>query len=725
MSRMPLRLLRITRAVAGAVAMMSIATGAQAQSDTITAPPVQVIDILPPNLVGVPGSASVVTQEDIARAQPPSVTEVMRTVPGVHVVEEGALGLNLNIGIRGLDPRRSSRTLLLEDGMPIHLGPYSDPSAHYHPPTERVQSVEVLKGSGQIIHGPQTVGGVINFITRQPPSDREARLRIAGGEEGFGSLFARYGNGDQDKGFAIDFTHKQVDGVREKYEAQATDLTVSGRIRISDSQRLLAKFGRYEEDSKTGEWGQTQARFDANPRGNPFDNDVFVLDRNAGQLIHELDIADNLLLSTRMYYTRSFRASYRQIDDSTDNMTAGPPGSGCTTGPQRADYENSANCGNKMRPRTYTFWGIEPRLDWNYNAFGAENHLVTGVRLHQEDVVRKRYNGLFADAREDTPGTRLRDQFEIETTAWSAFLQNTFNYGAFGITPGVRVERIESTNTWPIENFVPNGGSISNTNTEVLPGLGLTYQVAAATTLFGGAHKGFAPPRPDANLYPGDPNLVPVKPETSTNYEIGVRSVPRPGLSYEATVFRTEFEDQIVPGGSVGLTQTWANAGETLHQGIELGWRVDFGVLSGSNNGNPYFTGAYTYLADAEFTSNQLNGTTNVNGNRLPYAPENLLSASLGYEFPWGLDVRVGVNYIDDQYADNLNTVAGSADGQEGLVPSVTLYNFSVNYALKKDKLNLFVAGTNLTDETYIVSRVDGIQVSRARLIYAGLDWRF
>lgn len=725
MSRTPLRFLRITRAVAGAVAMMSVATGAQAQSDILTAPPVQVIDILPANLQDVPGSSSVVTEQDIVRLQPPSVTEVMRGVPGVHVVEEGALGLNLNIGVRGLDPRRSSRTLLLEDGMPIHLGPYSDPTAHYHPPPERVQRVEVLKGSGQIIHGPQTVGGVINFITRQPPNEREAQLRVAGGNEGFGSLFARYGNGDQDKGYAIDFTHKQVDGVREKYEAAATDLTVSGRIRISDTQRLLAKFGRFEEDSKTGEWGQTQARFDANPRGNPFDNDVFVLERNAGQLIHELDLDDDLLLSTRLYYTRTFRASYRQIDSSTDRMTAGSAGSGCTTGAERDNYENSANCGNKMRPRTYTYWGIEPRLDWNYSAFGAENHLVTGVRFHHEEVTRKRYNGLFANAREDTLGTRLRDQFEIETTAWSAFLQNTFTYGAFGITPGVRVERIEATNTWPIEDFTANGGSISDTNTEVLSGLGLTYQLAAATTLFGGVHKGFAPPRPDANLFPGDPDLIPVKPETSTNYEIGVRSAPRPGIAYEATLFRTEFEDQIVAGDSVGLTQTFANAGETLHQGIELGWRVDFGTLMGSSNGNPYFTGAYTYLPDAEFTSDQFNGAVNVNGNRLPYAPENLLSASLGYEFPWGLDVRLGLDHIDDQYADNLNTVAGSADGRAGLLPSVTLYNFAVNYALKKDKLNLFVAGTNLTDETYIVSRVDGIQVSRARLIYAGLDWRF
>jgi Fe(3+) dicitrate transport protein len=92
-------------------------------------------------------------------------------VPGVHVVDEDALGVNLNIGARGLDPRRSSRTLLLEDGMPIHLAPYSDPSAHYHPPSERVERLEVLKGSGQVVHGP--------LPTLPTPSSRPTGLMAA------------------------------------------------------------------------------------------------------------------------------------------------------------------------------------------------------------------------------------------------------------------------------------------------------------------------------------------------------------------------------------------------------------------------------------------------------------------------------------------------------------------------------------------------------------------
>ncbi len=706
---------------------------AQAQHsdpDSTTAPVVEVTGILPSTLESVPGSSSEITQREITRIQPPTIKEVLRQVPGVHVVDEDALGLNLNIGVRGLNPRRTQRTLLLEDGMPIHLAPYSDPTAHYHPPSERVARVEVLKGSGEIIHGPQTVGGVINFITRRPPAEREAQLRMALGNRSFGSVYGRFGTGDVDKGVMLDFAHKQGDGSRDNYEHKVSNAALSGRVTISDSQRLFLTGALYRERSKTGEWGLTDAAFDDDPYGNPFDHDRFELDRMGGQVLHEIDLSESLIVSTRVYAQRTDRVSYRQIDASYEDgeiarMQTGAPGSGCTSSAQRRDYSNAANCGNKQRPREYMFWGVEPRVNWFFSGLGAQNHLVAGIRYHTEDVERRRYNGLFADAREDTPGTLLRDLNTIDTEAWSGFVQNTFTFGAFAITPGVRVEHVKSKNTAEVADFADDGRSISESETEVLPGLGVTYQAAAGTTLFAGVHRGFAPPRPDANLSPVDPDLVPVSAEKSVNYEIGVRTTPRPGMRLEATLFRIDFDNQIVPGASVGLpAQTFANAGETVHQGIELGARLEFpGVLP--TRGTPYLSAAYTYLADAKFASSQFNGTEDVKGNRLPYAPRNLLSASVGYMWPMGLDVRVGLDYIDEQFSDDLNTKTPDGSGLVGRIPSSTTYNFTVNYQTKRDGLLLFLSGTNLTDETYIVSRVDGIQVSRPRTIMGGIDWTF
>jgi hypothetical protein len=112
----------------------------------------------------------VIDRDRLESMNPLTAKEVLRLAPGVAVVEEDTLGLKLNISVRGLNPRRSSRTLLMEDGVPIQPAPYADPSAHYYPPLDRVARIEFRRGSGQIPYGPQSVGGMINFVTQPAPA---------------------------------------------------------------------------------------------------------------------------------------------------------------------------------------------------------------------------------------------------------------------------------------------------------------------------------------------------------------------------------------------------------------------------------------------------------------------------------------------------------------------------------------------------------------------------
>jgi len=86
-------------------------------------------------------------------------------VTGLHAVDEEGIGLRLNLGVRGLNPDRSRNILMLEDGVPISLAPYGEPEMYYTPSIDRMARLEVLKGSGSILFGPQTIGGVINYIT--------------------------------------------------------------------------------------------------------------------------------------------------------------------------------------------------------------------------------------------------------------------------------------------------------------------------------------------------------------------------------------------------------------------------------------------------------------------------------------------------------------------------------------------------------------------------------
>ncbi|MDP3086930.1 MAG: TonB-dependent receptor plug domain-containing protein, partial [Methylotenera sp.] len=206
---------------------------------------VTVVGILPDRLESVPGSFNVVDEKELEARRPFSIREALNTVPGVHIVTgEDPMSLGLNIGIRGLDPRRSSRTLLMEDGVPLFLAPYGDPAAHFSTPLQRLQRIEVVKGSGQILYGPQTIGGMINFVTKPVPKDGFAgSVQAMAGNNDFTGLHANVGYGGKRGGIMIDALQNKGDGVRDNHDFDMQEFTIKGQLNLTDRQTLIAKVG--------------------------------------------------------------------------------------------------------------------------------------------------------------------------------------------------------------------------------------------------------------------------------------------------------------------------------------------------------------------------------------------------------------------------------------------------------------------------------------------------
>src|SRR3970040_2168543 len=160
-----------------------------AQPDTLIKtydfPQIDVIGRTPAIINRIPGSETLISPSLMVNTQPLTGNEVLRKVIGVHVVDEEGIGLRTNIGIRGLDPDRSRTVLMLEDGVPIALAPYGEPEMYYTPAIDRMKSIEVLKGSGSILFGPQTIGGVINYITPSIPGRTGGFLTLAPGNQDY------------------------------------------------------------------------------------------------------------------------------------------------------------------------------------------------------------------------------------------------------------------------------------------------------------------------------------------------------------------------------------------------------------------------------------------------------------------------------------------------------------------------------------------------------------
>ncbi|MCA1634220.1 MAG: TonB-dependent receptor, partial [Acidobacteria bacterium] len=631
-------------------------------------------------------------------------------------------GLRPNIGIRGLNPTRSTKVLLLEDGIPLTYAPYGDNASYYHPPIDRFETVEILKGSGQILYGPQTVGGVINFITRNPPLKPAGSLTLVGGNRDYFNGHLGYGGTWGNTGLLFDYTRKQGEGARENLRSGLNDFNFKSVSTFGTRHALTLKFNYYGEDSNITYSGLTEAEFRANPRGNVFRNDYFYGDRFGASATHAFVFSPQAVLTTNVYGSFFKRHWWRQSSNSNERpnrlrtLSGGDPD--CTG---MADLNTT--CGNQGRLRQYHFFGVEPRLHVNHKLFGVRSVADFGFRAHFETQQRRQENG-------DLPTSRsgvLVEHNERLNQAYSGFAQNRFIFGDLTITPGVRVEHIEYQRT----NRLANGGAgVSGRTdlTQVIPGLGVSYSPSAKLTVFAGAHRGFAPPRTEDVINNNTGGVVELEPELSWNYELGVRSAPLDGVRVEATLFRMDYSNQIIPAslaGGVGAALT--NGGETLHQGFELTGRLDTGAIFKSRH-NFYARAAYTSLPVAEFRGlrrSSIDSTTIITGRRLPYAPEHLLTATFGYSHPRGLDTSMEAVHVSSQFGDDLNTIAPTVNGQRGLIQSYTIWNAAANYTVERLHTTFFFTVKNVFDQLYIADRSRGILPGQPRLLQSGLKFTF
>jgi Fe(3+) dicitrate transport protein len=676
-------------------------------------------------LLKIAGSGATIEQIDMERARIFTVNDALRQVPGVFARDEEGLGLRPNIGIRGLSPIRSTKVLLLEDGIPLGFAPYGDNAAYYHPSVRRFSRIEVLKGASQVRFGPNTIGGVVNYVTRAAPDQFEGRVTLSGGNRGYGEVDLELGG--PVLGFKTLFhgTAAQSNGARDNQELRYSDLYLKVQRQLGENNDVTWRIARFAEDSQVTYSGLTLAEYQANPRQNPFKNDSFVTERVSSSLLWSWQLSDALSLKTTAYISWFDRDWWRQSSNSGQrpNDASDPLCSGLAN--------LSTTCGNEGRLREYNTHGIETRLT-HMAIFGdilVESE--AGVRYADERQNRLQINSDTPTGR--TPGISVnagvRENNLRYITAWSGFATTKVTLGKLTIAPGVRVEEISLERLNRLNPLVPIGGDAKLS--EVIPGLGVTYSISPRFVAYGGVHRGFAPPRVEDAISNTTGGSVNLDAETSTNYELGLRGDIAKGVSMDVALFRMNFDNQIVPtsvAGGVGSTLT--SAGKTLHQGFEAAAQASFKDMGLMAENDVYLKLALTWVANANFEGARFSNvsgftTRSVTGNRLPYAPEVLLNATIGYAFgKWGT-VQADYVFTDQMYSDDLNTIAPTADGQRGLIPASSIWNVTLNVAPESWPFATYLTVKNVTDETTIVDRARGILPGSPRLVQFGIVKRF
>jgi iron complex outermembrane recepter protein len=200
-------------------------------------------------------------------------------------------------------------------------------------------------------------------------------------------------------------------------------------------------------------------------------------------------------------------------------------------------------------------------------------------------------------------------------------------------------------------------------------------------------------------------------PETAKMYEVGLRGAALDGrLSYQAEVFRLDFNNLVVPTDSGFLT----NAASSQLKGVEFEARIKItdDLVVAAN---------YAYH-DAHFTQYLLfDGDTNayvdVAGKQLPLSPRHLASAGMLYTPRQGFNSTLVVTYVGRRFLDEENVAP---------VGGYTKLDATLGYAIGHYQLSL--EGTNLTNQRLPVSASEfgseSFYLLNARSLWVRLAYR-
>ncbi|HMO61425.1 MAG TPA: TonB-dependent receptor [Ferruginibacter sp.] len=202
----------------------------------------------------IPFNITVVGRQQIENSSESALLPVLAdNVPGLFVTERGVTGFGVSTGaagsisMRGLSGSPNTRVLMLINGVPQFMGIFGHPLPDAYVASD-AEKVEVLHGSGSVLYGTNAMGGVINIITRNQPSDGyHVNARVVYGSFNTQKYMAHAGW--RKKGFSImgSVNHDRTDGHRPSSDFKITNgylkmgYVFSSRFNIS-AETNIAKY---------------------------------------------------------------------------------------------------------------------------------------------------------------------------------------------------------------------------------------------------------------------------------------------------------------------------------------------------------------------------------------------------------------------------------------------------------------------------------------------------
>ncbi len=326
----------------------------------------------------------------------------------------------------------------------------------------------------------------------------------------------------------------------------------------------------------------------------------------------------------------------------------------------------------------------------------------------------------------DASLTVLPSPYFVDTPEGTGFsatpvILNTNNkyYGffatdTFDVTPLLSVTVSGRYNVAKVDLSDQRGTALDGNNrfAHFNPAVGATYKVTSAVTVYAGHSNNNRAPTPSeiecsdplqpcllpTNLAGDPPNLKQVIAHT---YEVGARgrvTLPkRGGLSWNASVFRTNLDDDIYGIATSVSTGFFQNIGATRRQGFETGLNYQ--------DAEWLVYGQFSYI-DATFRSALLldspsnpfqdaNGNIHVlPGDHLPLIPKTRVKLGADYAVTPSWSIGASVTFVGDSF------YKGDESNQNPELPGYTVVSLRSSYKITR-QVEIFANVQNLLDKRY------------------------
>lgn len=570
---------------------------------------------------GLTFGVSVITADEIRKSGATTVNEAISKLLGVPARLDFFGGGNHTLDLRGFGTTANSNQVVVVDGLRLNEADLSSPSLSGIP-VDSVERIEVLRGNGAVLYGEGATGGVIVITTKAGKGVKRGNAaQLYGAVGSYGLRDARASATVAAGDFSLDVAtnRRESDNHRDNFHSTVDGFSLTGQW-SNDWLRMGVRYGRDAVES--GLPGSlTAAQYASNPKqtSRPFDNGS--IDNERQGVFAEALVGDWQLGADLGWRSKKFisRRPTSVFEYDVDASTMG----------LRARHEAKGSSLSNV-----LIFGTD-NSDWKRvvaGAFGTESNAKSRAYYVKDDVTLL------------STGTRL--------------------------SVGLRTEQLKKDLTPPTIKLEDRLHAWD---------LGLSQPLSQDVTMYGRVGRSFR--LANADEFSFTTPLIPIKPQTSKDLELGTRWNYGEGKA-EVRVYRSDLTNEIGYDPLFPNSNSFSGFGAnvnfdpTRRQGLEL--ELSHALTKTVD------VRLNAALRKASFRSG------NYAGKDVPLTPRRTLAVQADWQLAAAHRLSGGVNWVGEQHPDFANACT---------MPSYSTLGARYAYKFKNAELSLGIS--NLTGHKY------------------------